>query len=129
LALLNSKLLEWMLRPPGLSAPFRGGWFSCEARFINLLPIRFPSSKEDMASLETLAMRAVDAYRKQLSARAERDRALAARYIEAIESEIDDRVFSLYEVSTEERRTIEALVTEARAVASKNEVPDASLEE
>jgi hypothetical protein len=126
LALLNSKLLEWMLRPPGFSSPFRGGWFSCEARFINLLPIRLPSSSTDMASLGALALRAVEAWRKQHAARSERDRALAARQIEALESEIDDRVFALYQVTPEERRQVEELVAEARAAASGTELEAAS---
>ncbi len=118
LALLNSKLLEWMLRPPGFSSPFRGGWFSCEARFINLLPIRLPGSSTDMNSLGALASRAVEAWRKHHAARSERDRALAARQIEALESEIDDRVFALYEVTPDERRQVEELLAEARAAAS-----------
>jgi hypothetical protein len=119
LALLNSKLLEWLLRPPGFSSPFRGGWFSCEARFISLLPIRFPKSPTDMNALGALASRAVEAWRKQHAARSERERTLAARQIEAIESEIDDRVFTLYEVRPDERREVEALVAEARATTSR----------
>lgn len=121
LALLNSTLLEWMLRPPGFSSPFRGGWFSCEARFINLLPIRFPAAKKDMEALGSLATRAVEAYRKQYAARSERDASLAARQIEALESEIDDRVFRLYEVTPEERREVEKIVKESRAVTSGDE--------
>jgi uncharacterized protein (DUF433 family)/type I restriction-modification system DNA methylase subunit len=117
LALLNSKLLEWMLRPPGFSSPFRGGWFSCEARFINLLPIRFPKTAKEMEALATLALRAVEAYRKQWLARSDHERDLAARQIEAIESEIDDRVFALYGVTADERREVERLVAEARAVS------------
>ncbi|HEX8701690.1 MAG TPA: hypothetical protein VF815_22875, partial [Myxococcaceae bacterium] len=126
LALLNSKLLEWMLRPPGFSSPFRGGWFSCEARFINLLPIRLPSSSTDMTLLGALASRAVEAWRKHNMARSERDRALAARQIEAIESEIDDRVFALYEVTPDERRQVEELLAEARATTSGTEAETGS---
>jgi len=115
LALLNSKLLEWMLRPPGLSSPFRGGWFSCEARFINLLPIRLPENPQDLRALGELAERAVEAYRRRSLARADRDRALHEREIEALESEMDDRSFKLYEVTKEERRTIQETLEEARA--------------
>jgi methylase of polypeptide subunit release factors len=126
LALLNSKLLEWMLRPPGFSSPFRGGWFSCEARFINLLPIRLPGSPTDMNSLGALALRAVEAWRKHHAARSERDRDLAARQIEALESEIDDRVFALYEVTPDERRQVEKLLAEARAASSGAEPEEGS---
>ena len=114
LALLNSKLLEWMLRPPGFSTPFRGGWFSCEARFINLLPIKFPESQEALGSLGALAMRAVDAYGKQQATRSDHARELVHRQIEAIESEIDDRVFALYGVTAAERAEVERLVASAR---------------
>jgi hypothetical protein len=71
-------------------------------------------------------LRAVEAWRKQHAARSERDRALAARQIEALESEIDDRVFALYQVTPEERRQVEELVAEARAAASGTELEAAS---
>jgi len=112
LGLLNSKLLEWMLRPPGFSSPFRGGWFSCEARFINLLPIRNDGS--EFPALGPLALRAVEAYRRLNGSRGERDRGLYARQIEGIEAEIDDRVFALYGVMPQERAEVERLVAEAR---------------
>jgi hypothetical protein len=115
LALLNSALLEWMLRPPGLSSPFRGGWFSCEARFINLLPIHLPKNATDLAALGALAERATAAYRKLNSARSDRDRNLAARQVEAAESEIDDRAYRAYSVTDNERRAIHDAVSEARA--------------
>ena len=40
---------------------------------------------------------------------------MVARQIEAVESEIDDRVFALYKVKPEERREVETLLAEARA--------------
>jgi hypothetical protein len=49
-----------------------------------------------MDALGSLALRGVDAYRKMYSARSDRDRGLAARQIETVESEIDDRVFHVY---------------------------------
>src|SRR5581483_10074149 len=91
LALLNSTVLEWMLRPPGLSSPFRGGWFSCEARFINLLPVQLPSSAADLKNLGNLALQASAAYEKLWSARSDRDKDLAARQVESVEGEIDER--------------------------------------
>ncbi len=114
LALLNSSLLEWMLRPPGFSSPFRGGWFSCEARFINLLPIRLPSSTTDLRALGALAERAVAGYKKLNGARADRDRTLASRQIEVVETEINDRVFELYGVTKDERRAVGEEVAAAR---------------
>lgn len=122
LAILNSSLLEWMLRPPGLSSPFRGGWFSCEARFINLLPIRLPSNATDLGALGTLAERAVSGYRELNEARAERDRTLAARQIEVVEAEMNDRVFSLYGVTHAEQRAVERDVAEARAAVRAEEI-------
>jgi hypothetical protein len=115
LALLNSSLLEWMLRPPGFSSPFRGGWFSCEARFINRLPIRLPSEPAELRALAELSGRAARAHRQSRDAsRSDADRASALGQIEAVEGEIDDRVFRLYGVGSDERRAIEEMVLEAR---------------
>ncbi len=114
LALLNSRLLEWILRPPGLSTPFRGGWFSCEARFINRLPIRFPKEARDRNRLEALAFRAVETHEELLRSRSDRDRSLLARTAEAVETEIDDFVYHLYGVTEGERRAIEEVVSMAR---------------
>ncbi|MFA5762774.1 MAG: N-6 DNA methylase [Bacilli bacterium] len=119
LALLNSKLLEWMIRPPGLSSPFRGGWFSCEARFINLLPIRLPSDRKETEVLGSLATRAVEAYRRLWAARTDRDKSLVERQIEAIEAQIDNHVFKLYDVKPDERRAVETEISEARQAAGK----------
>ncbi|MEK6607263.1 MAG: N-6 DNA methylase [Myxococcota bacterium] len=125
LALLNSKLLEWLLRPPGFSAPFRGGWYSCEARFINLLPIRLPASRPDLDGLGALALRAADLYARLATARSDRDKALLARQIEAVESELDDRVYRLYEVTPDERRAIDDSIAESRSgVGADVERPD-----
>jgi hypothetical protein len=114
LALLNSSLLEWMLRPPGLSSPFRGGWFSCEARFIERLPIRLPRAPADARALADLSERAGLAYKELRAARSDAERARSLREIEVAEGEIDDRVFRLYGVGDTERRAIEEIVTEAR---------------
>jgi hypothetical protein len=124
LALLNSSLLEWMLRPPGLSSPFRGGWFSCEARFINRLPIRLPSAPADMRALADLAERAGLAHKELHAARSSPGRASALRRIEVVEGEIDDRVFRLYGVGDGERRAIEEIVIEARRESGAGALPD-----
>lgn len=123
LAVLNSSLLEWLLRPPGLSAPFRGGWFSCESRFISRLPIRFPqpAAAADRTALLALAERLSESY-AQLHAAAPELRAAmlppAAGPIAAIEAELDDRVFALYGVTTDERRAVLAAVAQARRCAA-----------
>lgn len=114
LGALNSTLLEWMLRPPGFSSPFRGGWFSCEARFINLLPIRIPTTKADRTKLSDLALRAVDQYARLAEAKIQKQIDAASRQIEEIEAEIDDRVFQLYGVSASERDEVVRIVRRAR---------------
>lgn len=133
LALLNSTLLEWLLRPPGLSTPFRGGWFSCESRFIARLPIRLPPGAAELAELATLVQRLAAAYEKLYAEAAElpsdADLDAAARRpparagspavpltpaISDLEEEIDDRVFTLYEVTAEERRLLAASLIKSR---------------
>jgi hypothetical protein len=117
-AVLNSRLLEWLLRPPGLSTPQRGGWFLCEARFINLLPIRLPENEADVWILGGLSERARQLYEKASLTRSTRDRALVARQIESVEGEIDDRVFSMYGLTKDERNAVNEEVSAARSASA-----------
>jgi hypothetical protein len=121
LALLNSSLLEWLLRPPGFSSPFRGGWFSCEARFINLLPIKH-AKKVDAKALQELADRAIILHEKLWISATEQQQEIVSRQVEAIEGEIDERVFSLYGVTAVEQKEIGKLVDEMRTRTGDIEV-------
>lgn len=114
LAILNSQLVEWMLRPPCLSSPFRGGWFSCEARFINLLPMIIPAQQKERAALASLSERACAAYSRLNAARDDREKTFAERQIETVEAEIDEKVFALYDVTGNERKLVEQCVETGR---------------
>jgi hypothetical protein len=50
----------------------------------------------------------------------------AGRQIEAIEGDIDERVFALYGVTASEKREVESFVAEARAESSGAELPPES---
>lgn len=115
---------QTILRPPWFSSPLRGGWFSCEARFTNLLPIWLPKGWPELEALGALATRALDAYRRLNLARSDRDRSLHARQIETLEHEIDDLVLALYDVKHDERKELEHLVAEARAASSGEKEPE-----
>ncbi len=107
IAILNSTLFDWLTRPPRLSTPFRGGWFSCEARFIKHLPIRIPEQIAERESLARLASEAIEAHRPPNGERPQGASATPPP-IERIEREIDDRVYRLYGIGDDERRRIEA---------------------
>jgi len=110
MGILNSKLMEWLTRPPGLSTPFRGNYFSCEARFINLLPIRFPTNLRDLSRFESVVRDCISSYHQYWEAGSDKDKHFYERQIEALETEIDDRVYSIFELTPNERKELTKVV-------------------
>jgi TaqI-like C-terminal specificity domain len=99
LALLNSRLLDWIVRQ--VSTPFRGGYFAYSRQFIDQLPIRpidFSVGSEQAQH---------DALMKLV------DRILAAKQknpaadTTALEREIDQQVYALYGLTPEEIKIVE----------------------
>jgi hypothetical protein len=110
LGLLNSNLTEWYLRQ--ISTSFRGGWFSCESRFIRHIPIRTinPNDPADIARhsrMVSLVTQMLDLNKKLQDARLEQERTMLSRQIEATDGAIDMLVYELYGLTEEEIAIVE----------------------
>ena len=93
LGLLNSKLLDWIIKQT--ATPFRGGWYSFEARFIRSLPIcnADPARHDKIVSL----VESMLALNKQLAAaNTPHEQENLKRQIDATDRQIDKLVYELY---------------------------------
>ncbi len=107
LGLLNSKLLDWIIKQT--ATPFRGGWYSFEARFIRSLPIcnAEPARRDKMISL----VESMLALHKQLAAtKTPHEQENLKRQIDATGRQIDKLVYELYGLTDEEINFVENAV-------------------
>lgn len=109
LGLLNSKLLDWYLKK--ISTQMRGGWYSFEAKFIRNLPIVIPAKTQidiyekiinSVTKIEKLKSEMISI---TLSEKLEQINS----HIEHLEEQIDDLVFILYGLSSEEIKLIQSV--------------------
>lgn len=110
LGLLNSRLLEWMIRQS--ATQMRGGYYSFESRFIRDLPIRTidftdPADVARHDRMVALVERMLELHRRQAAAQTPADRELYARQIAATDREIDALVYELYGLTEEEIGVVE----------------------
>ncbi|MBI2918521.1 MAG: N-6 DNA methylase [Chloroflexi bacterium] len=113
LGLLNSSLLDWYFRQ--VSVPFRGGYRSANRQFIEPLPIHRinfgnRADKQMHDSLVALVERMLELNRR-LSAKGDvydSQRENAEREVERTDREIDDLVYDLYGLTSQERALVEA---------------------
>lgn len=106
LALLNSTLMDWYHHQ--FSTTFRGGYFSYESRFIRQLPIRiidFNISSEKAAHDKLVAFvdRMLDLNKKKAALPHSGERDKIEREIAVTDEKIDEIVYELYGVTTDER--------------------------
>jgi type I restriction-modification system DNA methylase subunit len=108
LGLLNSKLLTWRLR--SISNVFRGGWFTCTKQYVETLPIRLIdfSKKYEIALYEEI----ISLVEKMLSLktrtfRTPQEKETLQREIAATDKQIDDLVYQLYGLTSEEIKIVE----------------------
>jgi len=99
LALLNSRLFRWYF--PKISAPFRGGFFSANKQFLSLLPFRgidFDCKSDLLAhdSITELSRKIVQAKQENIDVN-----------VSALEAEIDQLVYKLYDLTPEEVAIVE----------------------
>jgi hypothetical protein len=112
LGLLNSRLLDWLVKQTATS--MRGGWYSFESRFIRDLPVAVPG---DSPAGGAPAHAGVVGYVRQLLALSERlrtartaqERAQMQREFEVVGSRLDRLVYNLYGLSEEEIALVEAV--------------------
>ncbi len=112
LGLLNSRVLEWIIRQT--SAKFRGGYFSFESRFIRQLPIRAIdfSDKADKTRhdiLVKLVERMLELHRSLGTAKTVAARSALETQIKATDRQIDKLVYALYDLSEEEIALVEGV--------------------
>ena len=110
LGLLNSRLLEWIIR--NSATQMSGGYYSFESRFIRSLPIH-PidfSDKSDKAKhdkMVALVERMMDLHERLAKAKAPDDKTKLQRQIDATDHEIDRLVYDLYGLTEEEIAIVE----------------------
>ncbi|HLM71820.1 MAG TPA: hypothetical protein VK459_03995, partial [Polyangiaceae bacterium] len=108
-ALLNSSLLEWLLRAQ--TTPFRGGYIASNRQYIEGLPIRLPrldlpNEKAEHDALAELSRKIAALVRERRGGRAPE---IDAAILEA-DRAIDDRVYHLYGLSRAERGLVERAI-------------------
>ena len=110
LGLLNSKLLEWVIRHS--ATQMRGGYYSYESRFIRHLPIRTinfsdPTDKTRHDRMVELVEQMVDLNKQMAEAREPQTKTVLQRQIETTDRQIDRLVYELYELTKEEIKIVE----------------------
>lgn len=110
LGILNSNLTNWFLS--NISTKMRGGWFSCESRFIKYVPIHIIdfSNPEDVAShdrMVSLVKQMLELHKKLDAAKLGSEREMILRRINATDAEINKLVYKLYGLTTEDISIIE----------------------
>ncbi len=113
LGLLNSLLIDSYLRQ--ISTRFRGGYYSYARRFIEQLPIRTIdfSNPNDVAKhdrMVSLVDQMLDAQKKIAGAKTEHEKKMLVRMRDTIDTQIDELVYELYELTDEEIKIVEGSV-------------------
>jgi len=110
LGLLNSKLLDWLIKHT--ATQMRGGYFSYESRFIRNLPIRTvdlsdPTDKARHERMVTLVETMLDLHKPLATAKVSHEKTAIQRQIDATDKQIDQLVYELYDLTNEEIRIVE----------------------
>jgi len=111
LGLLNSKLLEWIIRQT--ATQMRGGYYSFESRFIRNLPIRTiePYEVDDNGrhdEIVSLVNRMQQLNKRLAAPKNPNDQVQVEREIETTDGQIDQLVYELYGLTEEESKIVEA---------------------
>ena len=90
----------------------RGGWFSCESRFIKKIPIHTidSSNPEDVTKhdkIVSLVKQMLELHKKLGGAKLSNEKEMIQRRIDATDSEIDRLVYDLYGLTDEEIKIVE----------------------
>jgi len=110
LAILNSKLLYWVLQQS--SNIFRGGWITCTKQYFGKLPIRTidfdnPDDKAIHDKIVTLVDRMLALHKQLAAAKIPDEKTKIQRQITATDKIIDDLVYTLYNLTKEEIKIVE----------------------
>jgi hypothetical protein len=110
LGLLNSRLLEWMIKQT--STQMRGGYFSFESRFIAPLPIpklnpRKPADRQQYDAVVSLVEQLLAGYAALLPLTLATAREQAQARLRHLERRLDGLVYALYGLTAEEIAHVE----------------------
>lgn len=111
LGILNSSVLGWFHRR--VASQMRGGYYSYESRFISELPLPGldPNSASDVTrheELVALVHRILDLHTRLAETKSSHDKEQIQRRIEATDREIDQLVYRLYDLTSDEIAIVEA---------------------
>ncbi len=109
LGLLNSRLVDWFHHQ--FATQMRGGWYSYESRFICGLPIRpiDPANRQDREMhdrMVQIVQTMLDLQESRSSAKTPSDQIRYDRDIAVLDGQIDELVYQLYALTSEEIRII-----------------------
>jgi type I restriction-modification system DNA methylase subunit len=110
LGLLNSQLLEWFIRQT--ATQMRGGYYSYEARFIRHLPIHAinvddPIDKTNHDKIINLVEQMLVLNQKRVADNDPKTQTVLERRIKATDKQIDQLVYTLYDLTAEEIEIVE----------------------
>jgi type I restriction-modification system DNA methylase subunit len=113
LALLNSRLLAWYF--PFISAPFRGGWMSANRQFLSQLPFHTidfsnPSDKVRHDEMVVKVEAMMEAKKQLAKAQTDKDKTYYENKCAALDRQIDQLVYKLYDLTPEEIEIVEKSV-------------------
>jgi hypothetical protein len=110
LGILNSKLLTFIFS--NISSEIRGGFFRWKFQYIKPLPIRvidFSKSSDKLLhdKMITLVDRMLNLHQRIIKVKAENERTIIQRQIDATDNQIDQLVYELYGLNKKEIEIIE----------------------
>ncbi len=112
LGLLNSKLLFWYLK--SISNQFRGGWITCTKQYFGKLPIRTidfdnPTDKANHDQMVQLVEQMLALNKQRAANNDAQTQTIIERRIEAIDKQIDQLVYTLYDLTSKEIEMVEKM--------------------
>lgn len=104
LSILNSPVTWFYLKETGTS--LRGGYFRFKTKYLENFPLPTATEvqQQELANLATLMMEAV---KKQQSAISEQEKSICKMRVEAIDNQINAKVYALYGLTEEEIAIVE----------------------
>jgi len=110
LGLLNSKLLFWYLK--SISNWFRGGWITCTKQYVGKLPIRIinfddPTDKTNHDKIVNLVEQMLVLNKKRVADNDPQTQTVLERRIKATDKQIDQLVYTLYDLTATEIEIVE----------------------
>ncbi len=110
LGLLNSKLLDWFIKQ--ISSPFRGGYYSYNRQYLEPIPIRlidFEKKEEKAIHAQTVQLVEIMLTLNQQRSKNNdpQTQTVIERRIKATDKQIDQLVYTLYDLTAEEIEIVE----------------------